>query len=78
MVAYDPTAQQLMDGFDIAWGTQYEIARGVSDGRWRWADVTAAKLRQLVGKNQDTAHRVASVFSGKQWLQDHIASRSIW
>ncbi|KAI0348335.1 hypothetical protein BDW22DRAFT_1350519 [Trametopsis cervina] len=61
IIAHDRRAQSLMDGLDIAWGTQYEIARGVTDGRWTWADVTTAKLNQLCGDNEDTAYRVPSV-----------------
>ena len=67
-----------MDKLDIAWGTQYEIARGVSDGRWSWSDVTEPKLHQLRGFNRDAAHRVDFVISGKSCSQADVTSRSLW
>lgn len=65
-----------MDNNEIAWGTQYEIARGVSSGRWLWTDVTDDKLRQLRGNNRDTAYRVPFVFGVEQNVQD--MNSSLW
>lgn len=65
IVAHSHEVQQMMDERHIAWGTQYEIARGVSRGAWTWEHVTASKLDQLKGSNKDTAHRVTAVINGR-------------
>ena len=60
-VAFHRHVQSLMDHYHIAWGTQWEISRGVTNGWWQWSDVTAERLSQLVGDNQSSAPRVPQV-----------------
>lgn len=65
IIAHDRGVQVLMDKMNIAWGTQYEIARGVSDGRWNWSDVTPQKLKRLRGNNLEVASTVEAVLLAK-------------
>lgn len=60
-IAHDPDAQALMDKYDLAWGTQYEIARGISDRSWTWNEVTPDVIQSLRGSNEDSASRVDKV-----------------
>jgi len=46
----------------LAWGVQFEIARLVSKGLIVPRDITAEKLEQLRGSNNDAAARVTQVF----------------
>lgn len=55
-------AQNHIDRQKIAWGVQYEIARGVTRGLWSWEDVTPEKLRALRGSNAEAAPKVPSLF----------------
>ncbi|KAI0095023.1 RNA dependent RNA polymerase-domain-containing protein [Irpex rosettiformis] len=78
IVAHDRRVQGLMDSFNISWGTQYEIARGISDGRWEWSEITVEKLKQLKGKSQDAASRVSSVLMDTSDSAQHGTHRDIW
>lgn len=76
-VAHHTEVQKLFDGLKIAWGVQYEIARGVSEGRWTWGDVTRQKLAQLTGTNADSGPRVAAVmFPDKE--RNHLPTNPLW
>ncbi|KAI0829054.1 RNA dependent RNA polymerase-domain-containing protein [Trametes gibbosa] len=61
IIAHSKAAQALMDSMDIAWGVQYEIARGVSKCWWTWSDVTPERLEKLRGLNKDAALKVPLV-----------------
>lgn len=61
ILAHDRNVQELMDGYQIARGVQYEIARGVTQEWWEWSDVTDNVLKQLRGLNADVANRVSTV-----------------
>lgn len=52
-----------MDQLNLSWGTQYELARGVSIGIWEWEDVTRDKLRALATarRGQCSPQRVGEV-----------------
>lgn len=65
-IAYDASVQPHLDGCDLAWGTIYEIARGVTNGLWAWPSVTREKLEQLRGTNAQAAHQVAAVIRGHE------------
>ncbi|KAH9885398.1 RNA dependent RNA polymerase-domain-containing protein [Cubamyces lactineus] len=62
IVAHSREAQRLMDEKRIAWGVQYEIARGVSCGWWSWQDVTSERLENLRGSNRDAVLKIPQVF----------------
>lgn len=72
IVSSNQKVQKMMDGKRIAWGVQYELARGTtcrtSSGelKWTWADVTAGKLDQLRGSNAASAWKVPYVMLGKE------------
>jgi RNA-dependent RNA polymerase len=44
LVAHDRVAQELMDNYDLPWGVQYELARGVTRGWWQWSDIVPEKI----------------------------------
>jgi hypothetical protein len=50
-----------MDSMRIPWGVQWEIARGVLNGHWKWSEVTPSKLDLLKGSNAEAAPKVAHV-----------------
>ncbi|KAF8079235.1 RNA dependent RNA polymerase-domain-containing protein [Lyophyllum atratum] len=60
IIAHNAEVQSLLDKADIAWGVQYEIARGISREYWTWADVKP-KVEKLRGLNQDVAYKVSSI-----------------
>lgn len=39
IIAHCEETQILLDQHRVAWGTQYELSRGVISGAWDWADV---------------------------------------
>jgi RNA-dependent RNA polymerase len=65
LIAHDPGVQSMMDRLGIIWPVQYELARGVSTGLWTWADITAARLRELARGDMLIAQKVSDVM-GKQ------------
>lgn len=58
-----------MDQHSLSWSKQYELARGVSDGRWQWGDVTREKIAQLasptVTPHSEEIMRSPSSYGGK-------------
>ncbi|KZT02230.1 uncharacterized protein LAESUDRAFT_662372 [Laetiporus sulphureus 93-53] len=64
IIAHSKEVQKMMDSMQIAWGVQYEIARGICHGYWTWDDVTSSKLNSLRGSNVMAAPRVARVMLG--------------
>lgn len=54
-----------MDRQHLPWGVQYEIARGVSDRRWKWEDVTRDKISALRTDTNVRAAQVPAVILGK-------------
>ncbi|KAJ3509083.1 hypothetical protein NLJ89_g5408 [Agrocybe chaxingu] len=59
--------QKMLDDYRIEWGTQYELARGVSNGSWTWDEVRDHIL-ELRGKNADAAYKVDRVMTRKSSL----------
>lgn len=58
IIAHSVEVQKQMDARHISWGVQYEIARGVSCGGWKWSDVTPDKLDKLRGTAAEAAPKV--------------------
>ena len=78
VIAHDRRVQAAMDQLNIAWGTQYEISRGVSDGRWSWDKVTVDKLKKLRGTNSEVAHRVAAVLLDTAQPSQSASNHKLW
>ncbi|TFK42152.1 RNA dependent RNA polymerase-domain-containing protein [Crucibulum laeve] len=75
IIAHHNKVQQVMDGKRIAWGVQYELARGVTLGAWDWEQIRQ-KVNELRGTNAEAAYRVRSVMFGKSSVtNNHL---SIW
>ncbi|KAF8555107.1 hypothetical protein OG21DRAFT_1411391 [Imleria badia] len=66
IIAHDAEVQRLLDELDLAWGTTFEIARGITKGQWTWSAVTREKLEQLRGPNARAAHQVTAVMQGRE------------
>lgn len=64
IIAHDKETQALLDHYRISWGTQYELARGVSSGAWKWEEVRQ-KIKDLTGDNAHAACQVQTVMRGK-------------
>ncbi|KAI0082129.1 hypothetical protein K474DRAFT_1655468 [Panus rudis PR-1116 ss-1] len=77
-IAHNPQIQTLMDNANLAWGTQYEIARGVSDGRWKWEDVTVDKINRLKGTNVEAAFKVEAVIKGREPKGLNAMDHKLW
>jgi len=68
IIAHDRTAQALMDTNDIVWGVQFEIARGVLNGWWRWENVTADRVHCLHGSHAQATPLVKFIMRGCEIL----------
>lgn len=77
IIAHCAEVQKLMDSEKIAWGVQYELARGVSRKAWGWGDVTAEKLQRLKGINFEAAPKVAEVML-EQTFKSSSKDMMIW
>jgi hypothetical protein len=72
-IAYDHQAQQMMDSLGLAWGVQYELARGVTSGFWTWEDVRRIlnnRPTELQGSNVVAAPRVPKVMLRRGNVRD--------
>ncbi|CAL1694877.1 unnamed protein product [Somion occarium] len=77
VIAHDDLVQSQMDRHKLAWGVQYEIARGVSNRRWTWKEVTLDKIRQLQGDNTK-ACEVPAIILGKQFTGAPAHEQKLW
>ncbi|KAG2154648.1 RNA dependent RNA polymerase-domain-containing protein [Suillus clintonianus] len=64
-IAHCERAQIVLDQQQLAWGTIYELARGVTRGMWTFEDMTEHRLRKLKGSNAQAAWQVAAVMQDK-------------
>ncbi|KAF8971781.1 RNA dependent RNA polymerase-domain-containing protein [Flammula alnicola] len=74
IIAHCDKTQKMLDENEIEWGTQYELARGVSTGTWSWDDVRAHGL-EFKGSNEETAPKVQSVMGGRS---AQLSNLNIW
>lgn len=65
IISHDPVAQAKLDALQIAWGVQFQLARGESNGLWTWEEVIA-KADRLKGSNKDVGPQVAKIMLGKE------------
>ncbi|KAI0756131.1 RNA dependent RNA polymerase-domain-containing protein [Daedaleopsis nitida] len=56
IIAHSKEVQDISDKIALSFSVQYELARGVSHGRWSWADVLQSDLRLLSGPNRSAAN----------------------
>jgi hypothetical protein len=64
VIAHSGEAQKILDDHQIAWGVQWEIARGVCSGLWTWETV-GSQVNRLKGKNSEAAFKVEKVMKGR-------------
>ena len=60
VISHDRSVQERLDRLGIPWGAQYELARGVTRGWWRWSEVTMERLKKLLPDTADNQTRIAS------------------
>ncbi|KAA1474046.1 hypothetical protein DENSPDRAFT_882496, partial [Dentipellis sp. KUC8613] len=65
IVAHSKGVQVVMDAKGIVWPVHYELARGVTLGRWTWGDISPQKLESLKGPAAGAAPRVHAVMTGR-------------
>ncbi|THU92070.1 hypothetical protein K435DRAFT_672820 [Dendrothele bispora CBS 962.96] len=74
IIAHDKVVQRLFDDPEkpVAWGTQYELARGVTANEWTWSDVKA-KIENFAGKkDEEVLHKVRGI------MFDTTQRRGLW
>lgn len=79
VIAYDHETQRLMDSLDLAWGVQYEIARGVTSKSWTWEEVRRVlreKPTELRGSNAKAAPHVRKVVLNRE--HPRAANAPLW
>lgn len=79
VIAHDDAVQREMDRRKISWGVQFEIARGITQNKWTWQQVTTTKLDKLKGCSAVSAPLVANVMLDE--TSDNrptISSNSLW
>ena len=85
VVASNAEVQLMMDDKQIAWGVQWELARGIAirhesgqtQRSWSWSDITREKLDKLKGKNADAAWKVQYVMRDEE-IPGPPANRELW
>lgn len=68
-----------MDSLDLAWGVQYEIARGVTSKSWTWEEVRRVlceKPTELRGSNAKAAPHVRKVVLNRE--HPRAANAPLW
>jgi len=65
-IAYNQDAQRLFDHLEkpVPWGTQFELARGVTAEEWTWEDIVQ-KIDYFGGmKDADVLYKVRNIMRG--------------
>jgi hypothetical protein len=76
-IAHDDEAQKLLDLNHIEWGTQFELARGVSTGAWTW-DQIHKHISGLGGNNTKSAYKVPRVLRGGTLSSIQPGDIAVW
>jgi hypothetical protein len=79
LISHDEKAQQRMDELGLAWGVQYELARGVTLEKWTWGTVLRIldeKPMELKGRNAQAAFKVRAVMMDREI--PHGANILLW
>lgn len=77
IIAHDKETQAILDQYKISWGTQYELARGVTSGTWKWEEVKS-KVKDLSGDNAHAAWKVQSIMRGKPVTSTNPSESYLW
>jgi hypothetical protein len=75
VIAHNEEAQRILDDNKLAWGVQYELARGVSAGLWEWEAIGAC-VHKLKGMNVEAAYKVERIMKSRDTSQP--ADSQIW
>lgn len=75
VIAHSDEIQRLFDDNQIEWGTQYELARGVTTGTWAWEDVRA-RVKSFIGNNELMASKVFAIMLERPSLAN--ANLGLW
>lgn len=75
VIAHSDEVQRLFDDNKIAWGTQYELARGVTTGAWTWEDVRS-RIGSFIGNNELMASKVFAIMLQRPSLAN--ANLGLW
>jgi hypothetical protein len=75
-IAHSEKAQIVLDQHKLAWGTIYELARGVTRGMWTFEDMTGHRLGKLEGSNAEAAWKVTAVMKDKP--QPAMRASELW
>ncbi|KAJ6541584.1 RNA dependent RNA polymerase-domain-containing protein [Mycena capillaripes] len=73
-IAHNKDVQKQFDNYGVHLGIQWELARGVSTGKWTWEDIAAkinAKYNIFRGTNSQIAWKVPDIMRGRQPLDSH-------
>jgi len=65
-IAHSEKIQVVLDRLQLAWGTIYELARGVTRGMWTFEDMTEQRLWKLKGSNAESAWKVTAVMRDRE------------
>ncbi|KAJ3566178.1 hypothetical protein NP233_g7159 [Leucocoprinus birnbaumii] len=79
IIAHSKQAQELMDKLRLAWGVQYELARGVTLQEWTWENVCSVlreKPADLTGANAEAAYKVRAVMQDRPTTRN--ANQLLW
>ena len=76
IIAHSAEAQKKFDSIPLSWGVQYELARGVRNGSWKWEKVLHADLSELAGPNNKAAGVAHCLL--RRPLADAPVDPSIW
>ena len=75
VIAHNEEAQRILDDNKLAWGVQYELARGVSAGLWEW-EAIGASVHRLKGMNVEAAFKVERIMRSQDTSRP--ADSQIW
>ncbi len=76
VIAHSDEVQRLFDDNKIAWGTQYELARGVTTGAWDLGEDVRSRIGSFIGNNELMASKVFAIMLQRPSLAN--ANLGLW
>ncbi|KAF8215655.1 RNA dependent RNA polymerase-domain-containing protein [Mycena galopus ATCC 62051] len=81
VIVHSKEVQKLFDSRGVALGVQWELARGVSTGKWTWEEIETRMMKDfdvLIGPNSKIAWKVPGIMRGREMADSESHGLALW
>ncbi|KAJ7810510.1 RNA dependent RNA polymerase-domain-containing protein [Mycena olivaceomarginata] len=80
-IAHSTEVQKLFDARGVALGVQWELARGVTTGKWTWDQIATqmeTSKQMFLGTNSKIAWKVPNIMRGREVSESESCDLAVW